>query len=300
MDLALLIATAVVLLSAAATFRLWGRPLVGRLGASPDVTPGLQAFGQLALWLAALATVVLLVASLTLDAVSARLGWLGDERAPASGTGRHPLLETFPFTEGASWTYAYIEETDAGVETGVITETVAAVSTGGSRDVYVAHVAVTGRTFLGPCPASGVSGGESAYWIVSDRSRVYVACSSAEADTLAAELTRGRDARTDEVLGHVPAFVLPPREGEVWQAFPGRPVVTDDPSYQWYVDSSVDVDVPAGTFTDCHRVRLSTLPDTLVHWVCPGVGIAATEYTHHGALHDYRAELVGYGIPAQE
>jgi hypothetical protein len=138
------------------------------------------------------------------------------------------------------------------------------------------------------------------YWIVSDRSRVYAACSSAEADALAAELARGRGAGSDEVLGQVPAFALPLREGEVWQAFPGRPVVEGDPSYQWYVDASVDVDVPAGTFTDCYRVRLSTLPDTLVHWVCPGVGIAATEYTHHGALHDYRTELVGYEIPAQE
>jgi hypothetical protein len=297
LDLALLVVTAVILLGAAATFRLWGPLLLRRLGASPDVTRGLQSFVQLVLWLAALATVVLIVSSLVLDAINIRVGWFSDGDPPESASGRHPLLETFPYYEGASWTYAYTEETDHGVERGVITETVDTASIGSSGGVYRAHVTVRGRTFLRHCSESGVSGGESAYWIVSDTARAYVACSRAEADSLAAELARGPG--SDEVVGKVPEFAFPLQEDEIWQAFPGRPLNEDDPAYQWTVDSRVDVDVPAGTFTDCYRVRLSTLPDTLVHWICPGVGIAATEYTHHGALHDYRAELVGYEIPAQ-
>jgi hypothetical protein len=194
----------------------------------------------------------------------------------------------------------YTEETDRGVETGVITETVATISTGGSGGVYVAQIAVTGRSFLRHCPANGIPGGESAYWVVADASRVYVVCSSAEADALAAELAPGREAGPDEVLGTVPEFVLPLREGRVWQAFPGRPVSGEDSAYQWTVDSKEDLHVPAGTFRDCYRVRLSTLPDTLVHWVCPGVGIAATEYRHHGSPHDYRTDLTGYEIPSRE
>jgi hypothetical protein len=295
-----LIVTAVIILGAAATFQLWGAPLLPRLGAGPDVARGLQAFVQLMLWLAALATIVLLVSSLALDALSVRVGWFDDGAPPEPAGGRHPLLETFPFTEGASWTYATVEETDQGVETGVITETVATASTGGSGDVYLAQVTVTGRTFLRHCPASGVPGGESAYWVVADASRVYVVCSSAEADALAAELTSGRDAGTHEDLGIVPEFVLPLQEGSVWQAFPGRPVREEDSAYQWTVDSKEGLDVPAGRFGDCYRVRLSTLPDVLVHWVCPGVGIAATEYRHHGSLHDYRAELTSYEIPPRE
>jgi hypothetical protein len=299
LDLTLLIVTAVILLGAAASFQLWGAPLLPRLGAGPDVTRGLGRFVQLSLWLAALATIVLLVSSLALDAMSIRFGWFSDGGPRESVSDRHPLLETFPFNEGASWTYAYTEETDAGVDTGVITETVITDSSAISDDLYLAEVTVTGRTFLSHCPENGVHGGESAYWIVSDASHVYVACSRAGADALVAELARGRGAGSDEVPGKVPEFVYPLQEGAVWQAFPGRPVDEDDPAYQWFVDSQVDVDVPAGTFRDCYRVRLSTLPDTLIRWLCPGVGIAATEYTHHGALLNYRAELISYEIPPQ-
>lgn len=294
-----MIVTAVILLGAAASFRLWGPPLLHRLGASRDVTRGLQSFVQLVLWLAAVATIVLIVSSLALDAMRIRFGWFSDGDAPESPGDHHPVLETLPFYEGASWTYAYTEETDQGVGTGIITETVVLVPDG-PAGVYLANVAVTGRTFLLHCPENGVPGGESAYWIVSDASSVYVACSRAEADVLAAELASGPDAGSDEILGKVPQFVLPLQEGKVWQAFPGRPVDEEDPAYQWYVDSRVDVDVPAGRFTGCYRVRLSTLPDTLVHWVCPAVGIAATEYTHHGSLRDYRAQLIGYEVAAEE
>lgn len=291
--------TAVILVGAAATFQLWGAPLLPRLGVGPDVIRGLGCFLQLSLWLAALATVVLLASSLALDAISIRFGWFNGGGPPESAGGRHPVLATFPFYEGVSWTYTYTQETEQGVETGVITETVTTVPAG-SDEVYLAQVTVVGRTFLRNCPANGVPGGESAYWIVADASRVYVACSRDEADALGAELMRGRDARSDEILGQVPAFVFPLQEGGVWQAFPGRPVNEEDQTYQWIVDSREDLDVQAGAFKGCYRVRLSTLPDVLVRWVCPGVGIAATEYTHHGALHEYRAELIGYEIPAEK
>jgi integrase/recombinase XerD len=70
----------------------------------------------------------------------------------------------------------------------------------------------------------------------------------------------------------------------MWQVFQGRAVDREDPAhrYEWYVDSKRAVDVPAGTFTDCYRVQLSTLPDMLIRWVCPRVGITAVEYTHQG------------------
>lgn len=137
MDLALLIVTAVILVGAAATFRLWGAPLLPRLGAGPDVIRGLGCFFQLSLWLAALATVVLLASSLALEAISIRFGWFNGGGPPESAGGRHPVLDTFPFYEGVSWTYTYTEETEQGVETGVITDTVTMVPAG-SDEVYLA------------------------------------------------------------------------------------------------------------------------------------------------------------------
>lgn len=300
MDLAFLIATAAILLGAAATFKLWGPALLRRLRANQEVTRGLESFLQLALWLAVLATVVLLISSLALDVISANLGWFDDEGPPDSASGRHPVLDTFPLHEGASWTYSYTEETAQGVETGVVTETVVMVPSGVPDGTYLAKVSVSGRKFLNRCPESGAAGAGSAYWVVADRSRFYVACSRNEAESLATELVHGGGGGSDDVLGKVPEFVLPLQEGQVWQAFQGRPVDAEDSAYQWYVTSKRDLQVPAGTFMDCYCIQLSTLPDTLIRWVCPGTGIAAIGYTHHGALHDYRAGLIRYEVAAEE
>jgi hypothetical protein len=219
LNIAFLAVTAVVLLGAAATFRLWGRPLLRRPRANPEVTGGLQSFLQLALWLAGLATVVLLVSSLVLDAMSTTLGWFGDEGSQESAPSGYPVLAYFPLHEGTTSIYSYTDETDLGVDSGVFAEAVAAVPSDIPDGAYLAEVAVTGRRFLSRCLENDGAGGDSEYWVVSDGSRLYIACSGNEADSLATEVVRGRNGGSDEVLGKVPEFVSPFRKARCGRCF---------------------------------------------------------------------------------
>lgn len=299
MGTAVVILVAAVLLGAAVTFRLWGRPLVSRLRVDHEIGERLASFLQLVLSLAALAAVSLVILSLGLDVINANFDWFGGEEREAGEQGEHPMLAVFPLHEGTSWTYTYAEETELGVETGVVTETVVTVLPRISSQVHAARVAVTGRKFLDRCPESG-DGEASTYWVVADRSRYYVVCSKGQAVSLGAALVSGEGDGSDEVQGHVPEFVLPLEDGRTWQAFPGQPVTDDGPGYRWVVDSTLDAHVAAGPFADCARIQLATLPDTIFRWVCPGVGVTLVEYMHWGSLHTYRAELVDYRIEERE
>jgi hypothetical protein len=78
--------------------------------------------------------------------------------------------------------------------------------------------------------------------------------------------------------------------GAVWGADPAFPA-REDTFYQWHVEARTDVDVPAGRFKDCFALAYRTNPDHLMRWVCPGVGLVAWEYDHHGTVEQYRAEL---------
>ncbi len=302
MGTAVVIVVTVVLLGAAMTFRLWWPSLVGRLRVDGEVGDGLAFFFHLVLWLIAVAAVILVVLGLALDVISANFDWFAPEGTEAD---EHPMLAVFPLYEGTSWTYAYAEETEMGLETGVVTETVvttevvAAVPPQASDAVHVARMAVTGRKFLDRCPENG-DGDGSTYWVVADRSRYYVVCSQGEVTSMTTALLQQQADGADEVLGHVPEFVLPLEEGRTWQSFPGQPVTEEGTGYRWIVESTQDARVPAGTFGDCYRMQLATLPDTTFRWVCPGVGVTLVEYVHWGSVHTYRAELIEYQVGAGE
>jgi len=212
----------------------------------------------------------------------------------------HAILTYFPLYEGTSWTYSYVSQTASELETRLVTETVTAVPTSISGRVHLAEIAVSGRSVLDYCGENYVEDVGSSYWMVSDQSRAFVVCSRRDAYFLASDLARGRNRGTAEVRGDLPEYVFPLQEGEIWQEFTGDPVSLDDPSYQWHVGAKLGVRVPAGTFTDCYRIELFTLPDETMKWVCPGVGLVAVEYSHHGALWEYRAELVSYTVGSED
>lgn len=238
----------------------------------------------------------------------------GPPAAPATPTPEppvlsHPVLATFPLYVGTSWTYTYTEETAGRMEdgspitreTGVITETVAAVHTDLSEEVYTARIVLAGRSVLGQCLAEPAPGSDGEYWMVADASRLFIACSEDEAKALAVGLVSGPDPEHgDAAQQKLPAFVFPFETGNVWQAFPGPPVEEEGPWYQWYVERQLDAPVPAGTLRDCFALLMLTGPDTMSRWVCPGIGIAAAEYYHHGTVNNYRAELVSYEIGGGE
>lgn len=239
----------------------------------------------------------------------------GHPAAPATPTPEppvpsHPVLAYFPLYVGTAWTYAYAEEAASRMEdgspvtrqTGAITETVAAVNTDLSDEVYTARIVVAGRDVLGECIAEPAPGSDGEYWMVADASRLFIACSEDEANALAVGLVSGPDPEHgDADQQKLPEFVFPLETGNVWQAFPGPPVVEEEgPWYQWYVESQLGAPVPAGTLRDCFAILMLTGPDTMRRWVCPGIGIAAAEYYHHGTVNNYRAELVSYEIRAGE
>lgn len=221
----------------------------------------------------------------------------------------HPVLQYFPLYVGTSWTYSYAEEAEGHgddgrsitAETTAITETVAMVTTTISDKVYVAKIVVSGRPILVDCHETLTLASDAEYWMVADESRVFIACSKRQATALSADLVT--DAGADYATStppKLPAFILPLEEGSVWQAFPDIPANEHDPAYQWHVQSKLDVRVPAGVFTDCYRIQLFTHPDTTKRWVCPGIGIVAAEYNHHGTTHNYRAELLSYEIAGEQ
>lgn len=228
------------------------------------------------------------------------------EGSPIAG---HPVLEYFPLYVGTSWTYFHSTEAEGHGEDGrsimgetsVITETVAMVNTSISDRVYIAKILVHGRSILARCFGTSTLGSNAEYWIVADESRVFIVCSKTEATSLATELAHGLDGEYGtSTPPRLPVFVLPLETGKVWQAFPDLPVEIGGSAYLWHVESKLDLRVPAGAFSDCYRIQLLTGPDATKRWVCPGVGLAAIEYNHHGAVHDYRAELVSYEVTGGE
>lgn len=217
----------------------------------------------------------------------------------------HPVLEYFPLYPGTSWTYFYSREAEGHGEDGrsirgetrVITESVAMVITTISDEVYLAKIIVAGQSVLAGCYETSTLGSDAEYWMVADESRVFIVCSKSEATSLAVELVHSPNGQyATSTSATLPEFMLPLAIGKVWQAFPDFPVDIGGSAYLWHVESKLDLRVPAGTFSDCYRIQLFTLGAATKRWVCPGVGLAAIEYNHHGAVHNYRAELIGYEV----
>jgi hypothetical protein len=58
-----------------------------------------------------------------------------------------------------------------------------------------------------------------------------------------------------DLITYAIEYVVPFELGNRWYAGFEIPN-SNDPAYQWYVESLVDVTVPAGNFKGCYRIRL--------------------------------------------
>ena len=216
-----------------------------------------------------------------------------------------PILKTFPLFVGSSWTYSYGVMTEApgaslglNQSTGSYTEKIVMVN--GSRDdairVYTAEQ--TGDVMDMGCHWFDAVPGPVNVWYVTDETRLYLSCDSETAFAIAQNLLAIKEENADmlrEVI--TPNFEVPLSVGKKWEAFPEAMVPEEDTMYKWYVEDEINITVPAGSFTDCFRIGLHTLPDLTYKYVCPGIGVVAVEYVHHGSTMNYRIELSTYSIP---
>ncbi len=216
---------------------------------------------------------------------------------PTPTATENPVLSLEPrdflgLTFGRRWTYSLEERTEdyAGetpeanfdLNTQVFTEEVVffVPLTGG---LSIAGIEVTGQGLIIGCQANPE---DADYWLVIEDSAIYRTCTHDEANSLADALLAGE---TPDRL--VPEYILPLLNGQMWPGFTDL-AERDDGMYQWIVEGSDDISVPAGEFTGCLRLILRTLPDATIKWICPGVGLTAMEYHHHGQLHYLRLELL--------
>lgn len=212
--------------------------------------------------------------------------------------------QAFPYFAGQVRTYNYSRVAAVPSADGLAGETAADMGTFTERTVFVEtgnndRVRVVGLEQTGENPASGcaIDPAPNAFdvWIVTDANRLYRVCSRDEAYAIAVDILNEDEAGPTEQL-LAPEFEVPMEVGDIWRWDPSMPL-KEGADYQWYVQEKVDVTVPAGHFENCFRIVLSTLPDTTIKWVCPGVGLVAREYHHLGSTHDYRIELANYEMP---
>lgn len=212
------------------------------------------------------------------------------------------ITDVFPFYVGGTWVYNFgilSEAIDTGSPRigqviGSYTERVVIIETGFANSIRIIGVEQTGENFLSTCSSQALVSGDLTLWYVADSHRLYTECSRADAFATAMNLRLEGDRGTTPI-SEMPEYVVPFEVGNLWPAFPD-PSPRDDTAYQWHVEALVEVNVPADRFVDCYRIVLFTLPDSSVRWVCPGVGLVAQEYHHHGSVVDYRAELTSYEV----
>lgn len=214
------------------------------------------------------------------------------------------LTKIFPIYVGSTWTYNYshfIEPTNAinpptNPEFGQFTVTVAVIDTGLSDKIKVVGMKVSGEKYFNNCFNEGqeLYTGDLQTWYVLDSESLYAACTREEAYTIANARLENPDTFVIST-SVLPMFKAPIEVGKVWPAFAHLPP-SDDTNYKWYIESQVNVDLPVGEFKDCFRILLNTTGDSLVRWICPGIGLVAEEYHHRGAIKDYRFELQNYSL----
>lgn len=205
----------------------------------------------------------------------------------------------FPFHIGSQRTYVYgtLDQQGSGKASAIntvvgrYTETVATVNSVFGSSVRIVGVKHTGESpdFL-PCTRR-VSNGEPDTWYIVDTTRIFLQCSRDQAAKLASQLESMPPGAQSEDL----EYLMPLKVGAAWGGDP-TDQRREDMMYEWYVEARVDVSVPAGAFKDCYRLIYMTLPDHQIRWVCPGVGLAAFEYSHHGTEIEYRSELESFNV----
>ena len=203
----------------------------------------------------------------------------------------------FPFHAGDEWTYEVhgSEDDDSSPNTrvealhGRFTERVVEVRTVAPA-VQIVQMRRTGKAnayiFCTPEQDSGES---VDYWYIFDRRNIYVRCQASEAKDLASKLVSGSGPQGDDG----PEFVLPLVKGKSWgqdRELPPR----NDLLYEWTVEDTQSLAVPAGKFKGCVETAYRTLSSNESRWVCPRIGLAASEIESHGSGGQYRIELVAF------
>lgn len=217
----------------------------------------------------------------------------------SNNTQTDEVFEMFPMFVGSLRTYSYFRS--SGPDPGPLfsdiwfyTERVIFIETGFEDNVRIIGVEQTGGNFLTCCSDESQIPGVPDLWYITDNKRLYYACSRSEAWEIANAIQHERELGTSPLL-LTPEYVLPFKVGDLWGALPDDPP-RDDTWYQWHVEARVDVTVPAGKFENCFRIVHFTLPDSVIRWVCPGIGLVASEYHHHGTPIDWRMELVSFEL----
>lgn len=208
--------------------------------------------------------------------------------------------QVVPYFVGSEWTYQFVELKGTSSEKverseGQFQEKVVTVENAFGDYSRIIGIEVTGDSLLAPCVTSQSANNSPDYWIVVTATAIYYTCDRLEVNSIVQVVRESVETGKSIPAGVSPEFELPLEVGKTWgeEVIEGAPT-RDDTAYQWYVQAQVDVAVPAGEFTDCFKVIYYTLPEDLMRWVCPEVGIVAGEYHHHGSQHDYRFELTGW------
>ncbi len=279
----LLIAGIITLIVGAIYGKFWVPKLLSFVKVNSDLIQGLTAFLQLAIWGIALSLLIINFSKTTKNEQ-------GSTSSVRNGNG---IVKNIPLFIGTTWTYSLSEQVAEGdPQVSYFTEKVIGISTGPSDRVYSAEISNSGKNIYNAC----MDGKD--FWLIGDQNNLFTACSRGDALSIADKLINEPNEFKKTALAEI---TFPLQVGRLWNAFPN---LTDETgtNYRWFVESNVSITIPAGTFEDCFRILLYTLPDETIRWFCQGIGLVAVEYHHHSVdqTHDYRIELINYSSPTTE
>lgn len=225
---------------------------------------------------------------------------------PTEQTVEHKsLADLLPLFVGASWRYGIADmqqRLDAGTNVyrslGAYTESISFLRSDIAPTVSLAELTRSGdvpeillckpsipRWEIEATDADVKAGLRS--WIVTNGTSRFEECNEATALGIAGALASGEKPGASVV----PDYVGPFEVGSQWGLDAETPPRSDG-YYQWRVEGTEDVRVPAGVFKSCFKLAYRTNPNHQIKWICAGVGLVAWEYGHHGSVTEYRAELI--------
>jgi hypothetical protein len=217
------------------------------------------------------------------------------------------VAKYFPLHLGSRWTYSFKQSMEEGSGSqmrtrkviGHYSETVVSLDQSFGNSVQLVGVKRDGDppSYVS-CPVEkdfrSPDRTKPDFWYVTDRYRVFIVCTQQDAGKLVSTLG---NSPSEEISNFGPDYVLPFRPGETWGADPDT-APRDDNFYEWAVEGQGDITVPAGKYKGCYSIIFRTLPDHEIKDICPGVGLVADEYEHHGTLDEHRVELTHYSSGA--
>jgi hypothetical protein len=224
------------------------------------------------------------------------------EKVAGTSNASEEVAKYFPFHIGSSWTYSFKQSMEEGsgakartrTVRGHYSETVVSLEQSFDNSIQLVGVRRDGEppSYVS-CPVEkdfrSSDRTKPEFWYVTGRLRVFVVCTREDATQLV--LTLG-NSPSGEISNYGPDYVLPFKLGGAWGADPDYP--RDDNFYEWAIVDQGDITVPAGKYKGCFSIIFRTLPDHEIRDICPGVGLVADEYEHHGTLDEHRIELTNY------